>query len=170
MFRVLLPVDNDTERSTRQAEFAASLPHADENVEVTLIHVFPDEGTAERTSVEQVAAGRQAHEYLTGQGIAVRTQSHFGDAASEILHAADDIDADLVVLGGRKRSPLGSLLFGSVSQSVTLDASRPVTVTGGATGPAEASATEEALATEEASTADEATEGDVTAESGDTRV
>lgn len=137
MFRVLLPFDSDAERSLRQAQFAASLPHAEEDVEVTLVHVFSDEEMAEKTTVDQLVSGRQCHEYLTDRNVSVRTQSRFGDPATEILHAADDIDADLVVLGGRKRSPLGSFLFGSVSQAVTLDATRPVAVTGGPATPTE---------------------------------
>jgi nucleotide-binding universal stress UspA family protein len=156
MFRVLIPIDSDADRSLRQVQFVDSLPHAATDVEVTLVHVFGDEATAEKTTVDQLAAGRQAHEFLTDHDITVRTQSRFGDPATEILHAADDVDADLIVLGGRKRSPLGSLLFGSVSQSVTLDASRPVTITGGTTTPTGEQ------------TADETAETDVAAESGET--
>ena len=156
MFRVLLPIDSDAERSLRQVTFVASLPHADTDVEATLLHVFPNEEMAERTTVDQLAAGRQAHEFLTDRKITVRSQSRFGDPATEILHAADDVNADLVVLGGRKRSPLGSFLFGSVSQSVTLDATRPVTITGGASGPVEPSTTDEAAESEAAESGDTA--------------
>lgn len=132
MFRVLLPVDSSEARALAQAQTAASLPHAAEDVEVTLIHVFEEESVARRTAVTQLSSGRTVRDFLAERNVDVMVQSRFGDPATEILHAADDIDADLVVLGGRKRSPLGSLLFGSVSQAVTLDSRRPVTVTGGA--------------------------------------
>lgn len=48
------------------------------------------------------------------------------DAAEEILAAARDHHADLIVLGLRRRSPVGKLLMGSTAQRVLLDASCPV--------------------------------------------
>ena len=49
-----------------------------------------------------------------------------GFPAREIVHYATDVDATFVVVGGRKRSPVGKVLFGSVTQSVLLGADRPV--------------------------------------------
>lgn len=49
-----------------------------------------------------------------------------GYPAQEILAYADRADADYVVLGGRKRSPVGKALLGSVAQEVVLEADRPV--------------------------------------------
>jgi nucleotide-binding universal stress UspA family protein len=46
--------------------------------------------------------------------------------AEEILQAATDAGADLIVIGLRKRSPVGKLFLGSSSQQVILDASCPV--------------------------------------------
>ena len=50
-----------------------------------------------------------------------------GDPAIEILEAVTKLDARHVVIGGRKRSPVGKAIFGSVTQSVLLEADRPVT-------------------------------------------
>jgi len=47
-------------------------------------------------------------------------------AAEEILQAADDHHAELVVIGIRRRSPVGKLFLGSTAQEVLLAASCPV--------------------------------------------
>lgn len=47
-----------------------------------------------------------------------------------ILAYIDENDVDIVLIGGRKRTPAGKLLFGSVTQSVILHAGVPVTVVG----------------------------------------
>lgn len=49
-----------------------------------------------------------------------------GQPAEEILAHADAIDARYLVIGGRKRTPAGKALFGSVTQTVILDSQRPV--------------------------------------------
>lgn len=134
-YRVLIPIDSEEERAVAQAQTAARLPVADEEVEVTLLHVFDDTERAKETSVKQLTSGKRAYEELERLGVAVEEMKRPGDPADEILAAADDIGADMIILGGRKRSPLGSLLFGSVSQAVILDAARPVTVTGNTTNP-----------------------------------
>ncbi len=53
-----------------------------------------------------------------------------GDPATEIVSYAGEIEADLISLAGRKRSPAGKAIFGSVSQAVFLNADRPVLLTG----------------------------------------
>ena len=48
------------------------------------------------------------------------------DAAQEILAVADEHRADLVVLGLRRRTPVGKLIMGSTAQRVLLEAACPV--------------------------------------------
>lgn len=49
-----------------------------------------------------------------------------GDPAEEVLEYANREDASYIVIGGRKRSKVGKVLFGSVTQSILLSADRPV--------------------------------------------
>lgn len=130
MYTVLLPIDRDEQRATAQAEMIERIPDATEQVQVVMVHVFEDQSDADKTSPTQLVTGSAIRERFNDAGISFKTKSRSGDPAEEIVKTAEGVGADLVVLGGRKRSPLGSLLFGSVSQAVTLDSTRPVVITG----------------------------------------
>ena len=56
----------------------------------------------------------------------VRRPTDGGSAADAILEAAEETKADLIVIGVRRRSPVGKLLTGSTAQQVLLDADCPV--------------------------------------------
>lgn len=49
-----------------------------------------------------------------------------GDPASQLVRYADEQDAQYIVIAGRKRSPTGKVIAGSVAQSVILNAGCPV--------------------------------------------
>lgn len=49
-----------------------------------------------------------------------------GEPGEEILSLAENVDARYLVIGGRKRTPAGKAIFGSVTQRVILDSERPV--------------------------------------------
>lgn len=49
-----------------------------------------------------------------------------GNPADEVLRYADEHDARFIVLAGRRRSPVGKAVFGSVAQDVLLGADCPV--------------------------------------------
>ncbi len=57
---------------------------------------------------------------------AISTHGRVGDPVREILDVADEVGAEYIVIGGRRRSPTGKALFGSTTQSVLLNADRPV--------------------------------------------
>jgi nucleotide-binding universal stress UspA family protein len=48
------------------------------------------------------------------------------DPVSDVLETAEEISADLIVIGLRRRSPVGKLVLGSNSQSILLEATIPV--------------------------------------------
>ncbi|WP_255168815.1 universal stress protein [Natrononativus amylolyticus] len=55
-----------------------------------------------------------------------------GDHGPTIVDLAESVDADRVVVGGRRRSPTGKAVFGSTAQEVLLSAPCPVTFVRGA--------------------------------------
>lgn len=65
---------------------------------------------------------------LTSLGIEheMRQPTQALSPADEILAAAADVSADLIVIGLRRRSPVGKLFLGSSSQQVILEAECPV--------------------------------------------
>lgn len=143
MYRVLLPLDADETRAETQAKFVTSLPTASEDIEVILLFVFDGELTelpddlSQIGSAQRVGAVRRAKEHLEEHDIDVTIHEQSGEAAAAIVDVADDESVDLIVLGGRKRSAAGKVIFGSTTQSVLRNTQRPVTVTGGQLKPGE---------------------------------
>ncbi|MFC7081772.1 universal stress protein [Halorussus caseinilyticus] len=128
MYQILAAIGTDEDRALEQAQAIADLPR-NGDVSVTLFHDFAD-GNPEGASVHQVAAVRRAVEYLEDEGIEVGYSESSGDAAQAILDTADELDADLLCLAPRERTPAGKALFGSVTQQVILEGSRPTLVVG----------------------------------------
>lgn len=58
----------------------------------------------------------------------IETAGRVGTAAKEILQHVDETDPEYLVIGGRKKSPVGKAIFGSTTQSILLQAELPVTV------------------------------------------
>lgn len=128
MSKLLLPVDDNEERARRQARTIESLPFASDDLSVTILHVFSD--NPEGASVGQFRPARAAERILSNAGFETQLEEQSGDPAETIIEFAESIDADLICVAGRKRSPAGKVLFGSVSQNVILGTERPVLVGG----------------------------------------
>jgi len=56
----------------------------------------------------------------------VRQLVRGSDPAEDLIAVAEEVDADLIVIGLRRRTPVGKLILGSNSQQVLLDAHCPV--------------------------------------------
>lgn len=131
MYRVLLPVDDNESRALAQADYVSSLPEAAEEVEAIILFVFTDDsGSDVPRSVTRVRSVRRAREHLEEAGVEVTVLEDSMKTVDNILRNAEEYDVDSIVLGGRKRSPAGKALFGSVTQKVILNTDRPVVVTG----------------------------------------
>ena len=48
------------------------------------------------------------------------------DPADDLIQVASDVQADFIVIGLRRRSPVGKLILGSNAQKILLDAACPV--------------------------------------------
>jgi len=129
MFTFVVGIDTNESRARAQAEAITSMPLDADDVRAVLVHAFGDNPRG--GTVEQVKPVRVARTRLESAGVEVVPEGYGGDAARAILSVADDYDADQVVVAGRKRTPTGKVLFGSVTQSVILGSERPVLVCSG---------------------------------------
>jgi nucleotide-binding universal stress UspA family protein len=62
----------------------------------------------------------------SGVSYEIRTSADVHDSAEELIKIAETTAADFIVIGLRRRSPVGKLLLGSNAQRVLLDAACPV--------------------------------------------
>ncbi len=122
---VLLGIDEDEERATVLAKKVVELFDTGD-VRVHLLHDFVD--NPEGASVMQVGAIHRAQDILEDAGVDIEFHEESGEPARSIIDLADELDADVIGLAGRKRSATGKLLFGSVTQEVILNTERPVLV------------------------------------------
>ncbi|MBV0900270.1 universal stress protein [Haloarcula salina] len=129
MYEIVAGIDKSEDRGRAIAESITEMPLDHGEVRVTLLHDFQD--NPEGASVDQVASVRHARKILEEVGIEVVLEESSGEPADAILRLADEQDAEMIVVAGRKRTPTGKVLFGSVTQSVILGTDRPVLVCSG---------------------------------------
>jgi len=139
---VLLAVGpNDADRIDALGEAVVNIA-GPAGADVVVAHVFTDdeyETVVDRLEFEAVAEAdpdevadrhstvRELRERLSEAAVDTAVRGSVGDHGDEIVALANDVEADLVVVGGRKRSPTGKAVFGSVAQEVMLSAPCPVT-------------------------------------------
>ncbi|WP_125777333.1 universal stress protein [Antribacter gilvus] len=63
---------------------------------------------------------------LEQSGLQVRVVPGTGDLADDLVRAATDTGAELVVIGLRRRSPVGKLILGAGAQRILIEAPCPV--------------------------------------------
>lgn len=84
--------------------------------EVVVVHTAPE---SELTGLQAELAG-------SGVPYEIKEAADVLDPAEELITTADERGAEFIVIGLRKRSPVGKLLLGSNAQRVLLDAACPV--------------------------------------------
>jgi nucleotide-binding universal stress UspA family protein len=126
MYQIVMAVDKSEKRALAEADTVLGLPRDPGEVHVTILHDFTNNPSG--ASVTQVASVRRARDRLEEAGVEVELAESSGDPAESIIATADELDADMIVLAARKRTPTGKVLFGSVTQGVILGTDRPVLV------------------------------------------
>jgi nucleotide-binding universal stress UspA family protein len=144
MYRVLVAIDAEEARARAQVEAILDLPNATNELQVDVLHVYEAiDAPADEAGSSYINEINRSLEDLQGlpdtvplvvnalRDAGVDTTAHdvTGDPASAILELAEEFDADAIILCSRQRSPVGKVLFGSVTQAVILESDRPVIVT-----------------------------------------
>lgn len=74
------------------------------------------------------AALRNIRDQLEMEGVRYeeRSPARGSEPATDLLAVAEEVDAEVIVIGLRRRSPVGKLLLGSNAQRILLEARCPV--------------------------------------------
>lgn len=147
MRKILVAVDEGP-ASRRAAKFVEGFFRHDDDVSITAVNVarapvpwvapapfgavyaWPygaddaaafDEAVAEEQAAGTAVAAAQAP-------VGADVEVVFGETVEAIIRAADDENADVIVVGSTDKGFLARLLDGSVSQRLTRESSRPVLV------------------------------------------
>ncbi|MFB6202272.1 MAG: universal stress protein [Halorhabdus sp.] len=109
------------------------------DVPLVVLHVMTDDEFASRreetenydaedatADAENVARSVAEKTLDATRGTDLQWTGRLGDVARHVVDEAVDRDVDYLVVGGRKRSPTGKAIFGDTTQSILLDADRPV--------------------------------------------
>ena len=81
-----------------------------------------DDAIETETQLEEVKSALASH----GVEFDVRQLVRGMDPAEDLVNVATEVSADLIIIGLRRRSPVGKLILGSNAQRVLLDAPCPV--------------------------------------------
>jgi nucleotide-binding universal stress UspA family protein len=126
----------DYDRVERLAEETVDIA-TPTGADVVLAHAFTQEGFEEARSnlhfddatpgqvATHSATIRALEDVLEAADVEYTIRGAVGDPGETMVELADTVGADIVVVGGRGRSPAGKAIFGSVAQSIMLDAPCP---------------------------------------------
>lgn len=82
--------------------------------------------TEESRRIEEAMSSIRAELEQAGIGFEVRQLVRGMDVAEDLIAVAEETGAEMIVIGLRRRSPVGKLILGSNAQTILLDAPCPV--------------------------------------------
>jgi nucleotide-binding universal stress UspA family protein len=141
MNKILIATDGSPE-AHKAVELGIEIA-SDHGASVVLVQVTPPVRTTEfgpgvriqaipaELRLRRAVALHEAAQLAAEHGVQSTFEVLTGDPADEIVAHADSIDADLVVIGSRRRGALAGALLRSVSRDVVRESRRPVLVVKG---------------------------------------
>jgi nucleotide-binding universal stress UspA family protein len=82
--------------------------------------------TTEAIRLEEAMAAIREELEAAGVGFELRQLVRGMDVAEDLIAVAEETGAEMIVIGLRRRSPVGKLILGSNAQTILLDAPCPV--------------------------------------------
>lgn len=131
-YHILMPVDRDADRASAQVDYLLNSPMAPEDLVVRMLYVLPraDADIDDEEHFEGNEAAIEAANRLEGAGATVARRMDTGPVGRRILDHAEEIDAEQIVMSGRKRDGASDVLLGSTATDVIQATKRPVVMTG----------------------------------------
>jgi nucleotide-binding universal stress UspA family protein len=98
---------------------------------LAVLHMTDSTLDADKTEAYRLGVSDEIERAL-GPDVHVEWELHLRtggpDIGDEVVALSDEVGADLLVIGARRRSPVGKALLGSVAQTIILGANIPVLV------------------------------------------
>jgi nucleotide-binding universal stress UspA family protein len=110
------------------AAFSAAIDEAARRNEPLVVLNSPREGALVSADVAAPDRVTELTAKADAAGVAIDIQHapHSGEFSDLMLGTADRVDASVIVIGLRRRSPVGKFILGSNAQQILLYADRPV--------------------------------------------
>ena len=135
--RILLPTDGSDgtqsaiDHAIELAEYTGATLHILYVVDTSVAAAVPEAQTYTISEIFEEAGSQvldAVRDQATERGVPVETAIRHGSAHTEILAAADESNAEIIVMGTHGRTGINRMLLGSVADRVIRHASQPVLV------------------------------------------